>query len=171
MLLRPIDAMNLILILSIHQFSIQGREPYICDFIKTKRKKKLGCWLVFKHLQISFFQIWYDSKDYQLGMMIETTELYIFISLWMTLTIVQGHSCIRNEKLLCPMSHKFKYRFWWNLVCCHNLSVCWSACYIHFAQVVFKGGNPVDMILWNICLTSTCVMTLVDRFVSNLVLC
>ena len=31
-------------------------------------------------------------------MMIGTTKLYIFISIWMTLTFIQGHSCMRNKK-------------------------------------------------------------------------
>ena len=30
-------------------------------------------------------------------MMIETTMLYIFISVWMTFTFIQGHSCMRNK--------------------------------------------------------------------------
>ena len=42
------------------------------------------------HLQTSFFQIWYDA-------MIDTTELYIFMQVWMILTLIfiQGHSCMR----------------------------------------------------------------------------
>ena len=32
------------------------------------------------------------------------------------------------QKLQCPFSHKFKYRFWWSLVCCHNFLVCLSSC-------------------------------------------
>ena len=37
-----------------------------------------------------------------------------------------------------------------------------------FVQVMFKGGNSA-VILCNICLTSSCVGALVNRFVSNLV--
>ena len=29
--------------------------------------------------------------------MMKTTKLYIFISVWMTLTFIQSHSCIRNQ--------------------------------------------------------------------------
>ena len=48
---------------------------------------------------------------------------------------------MKNQKLHCPFSHKFKYQFGWNSVCCHNLLVCWSPCEIYFAQILFKGEN------------------------------
>ena len=35
--------------------------------------------------------------SFNLGMMIDTTRLYIFISGWMTLTFIQSHSCMKNE--------------------------------------------------------------------------
>ena len=38
--------------------------------------------------------------------MINITKHYIFITVWMTLTVNQGHSCISNQKLLCPFSCK-----------------------------------------------------------------
>ena len=38
-----------------------------------------------------------------------TTKFYIFISVWMTLPFIQGHSCIRNQKLGCMFSRKLKY--------------------------------------------------------------
>ena len=31
--------------------------------------------------------------------MIENTKLYILILVWMTLIFIQGHSCMRNQKL------------------------------------------------------------------------
>ena len=40
-------------------------------------------------------------------MMIETTKHYDLISVWMTLTFIQGNSCMRKQKLLCPFSWKF----------------------------------------------------------------
>ena len=33
-------------------------------------------------------------------MIIGTTRLYILLSVWMTLTFVQGHTCTRNKKNL-----------------------------------------------------------------------
>ena len=41
-------------------------------------------------------------------MTIETTKLYIFISTSITLIFFQGHSRVRNEKLLCPFSRKIE---------------------------------------------------------------
>ena len=50
--------MSLILILS-RPFNIQGAEPYLCDFIKLNLRG-----LVFRHLQIDFFQTWYEVRDH-----------------------------------------------------------------------------------------------------------
>ena len=133
--------MNLIFILSC-LFNIQGKEPYLYDFIKKKR-----LWLQFRHLQ---------TYSFKLRMMIKTTKLNILISVWMTLTFIQGHNCVRNKKLWCPCPHKFLYQSGWNSVCCHNLLVCWSSCSSYFAQVIFQGDNSADVILWNMCLTLSC---------------
>ena len=52
--------------------------------------------------------------SFKLGMLMETMKLYILISVtfskgpvWMTLTFIQDHSCMRNQKLLLPFSGKF----------------------------------------------------------------
>ena len=79
-LLRLVDVMNLKFI-SFHPFNIQGREPYLCDFVE-------------KTLTLVCIQTFADQ--FQLGVMIETAKLYILISVWMTLTVIQSHSCIRN---------------------------------------------------------------------------
>ena len=70
----------------------------------------------------------YGSISFRLVVMVRTTELYILIPVWMTLTFIEGHSCIRNQKLQCPFSDTFKYQFGWNSGCCNNLLVCWSSC-------------------------------------------
>ena len=46
-------------------------------------------------------------SDLDVGLMIETTEFYILIPVWMTLTFIQCHSCLRKEKFLCPSSWNF----------------------------------------------------------------
>ena len=33
-------------------------------------------------------------------MVIETTELYILLPVWITLTFIQGHGSVRDQKLL-----------------------------------------------------------------------
>ena len=39
----------------------------------------------------------YRLISFKLGMVIETTKFYILKSVWMTLTLIQGHSCMRNQ--------------------------------------------------------------------------
>ena len=67
-----------------HPFSFLGREPYLCDFVKKKNNKKtLNIGLYSGTCSLDFFQTWYDDRD---------LKLYILISVWMALTVFQGHS-------------------------------------------------------------------------------
>ena len=54
------------------------------------------------------------------GVMIECTKLYILISVWMTLIVIQG-TVVWKIRTLVFFSCKIKYLFGWNSVCCHNL--------------------------------------------------
>ena len=95
LLLRLAGVINHIVVLSC-PFNIPGRNCPT-DMILFKKNFNFG---LYSHIcsQISF----------KLDMMIKTTKLYILISVWMTLTFIQGHSCIRNKKKLwCPFSCKF----------------------------------------------------------------
>ena len=74
----------LILILS-HLISVQGREPYSCDFVQKKFNIDL-------HLDI------YWPVSFKLCMMTEKSELYILIPVWMTLIIIQGHNHWRKSE-------------------------------------------------------------------------
>ena len=69
--------------------SIQGRIPFLCDF--TRKTINVG-------LSLDVFL----SFSFELCSMIKTTALYILIPVWMTLAFIQGHSCMRNQKLLGP---------------------------------------------------------------------
>ena len=91
-LLRCVRVINLMLILS-HSFNTQGKEPYLCDFFK-------------ENVNLGLCSDIYRPIFFKLGTIIETTKFYILISVWMTLTFIQGHSCMRNQKLLCPFSWK-----------------------------------------------------------------
>ena len=71
-------------------------------------------------------------------MVIETTMLYILISVWMTLTFIQGHSCMSSHNLQWVFSQKFYFWFGWNSVCCHNLLVCWSSCWFYFCTILYS---------------------------------
>ena len=56
-----------------------------------------------KNFDIGLYLDIYWPISFKLGIMIETTNLNIFISVWMTLTFIHGHSSIRNQKRWCPI--------------------------------------------------------------------
>ena len=84
-LLRFVSVINLIFISSC-PFVVHGREPYLYYFV-WKQNLNVGL----------FSDIWRPIY-FKLGMMIRTTKLYMLIPVWITLTFIQGHSCIRNSK-------------------------------------------------------------------------
>ena len=65
----------------------------------------------------------YRPISFKFSIMIETTKLYILISVWMTLTF-KVTIAWEIKKLWCPSSWKLCDRFGWNSVCGHNLLVC-----------------------------------------------
>ena len=87
-LLRLVGVMNLILFSSRPLLNSQGREP--ACLILLKQFFALAC-----------VQTFTDRFLFKLAL-IETTMLFILISVWMTWTITQGHNCMRNQKLWCP---------------------------------------------------------------------
>ena len=86
--------------------------------------------------------------------MIKTTKFYILVSVWMTWPSFK-------VRVVCL--------FYVYSVRCHNLLVCWRSCKIFAKQVILKGDNSADVIWLDTHLTSPCVWTLVNWFVSNLV--
>ena len=67
-----------------HLVNIEGREPYLCDFIKKE--------------QIALYSDICRPISFKLDMMIGTTKLSIFCSVWIILTFFQGHSFMRYSK-------------------------------------------------------------------------
>ena len=65
-LVRLYDVMNLIHILS-HPFNIQGREPYLPEFVGGKT------------FNIGWYSDIYRPISFKLGMIVETTKLYVLI--------------------------------------------------------------------------------------------
>ena len=122
--------MNFIVILSCpFQYSSQRTADVILlkkNFKKRKKKitQTLAC--------VWTFTDWFHSNL----LMIEITKVYISIPLWMILTFIQSHSCVRNQKLLFLFPGKFCCWFGWNLICCHNLLVCGSSFQSCFAHIV-----------------------------------
>ena len=91
-----------------------------------------------QHLQTDFFPAWNDERDYQ--------ALHFDVSL-VTWAFIQGHSFIRDQKLLCPFYQKFHSQFGWNSVCCHNLLHGEICTRFYFVHVIFMGDNSADVIL------------------------
>ena len=104
-LLRPVGVKNLVLSL-FRSFNIEGREPYLSDFVN-------------KSLAFACIQTFTDQF---LSSLIEATKLYILTSVWMSLTFIQGGSCMKNPDLLCPFSGEFRFWFGWSSV---YATTCW----------------------------------------------
>ena len=116
------------------------------SFDKCSRERTILIWFwLEKQQQISV--IMYSNIYFKLNMMIEITKLYILMPVLMTLALIQGFSCMKNQKLPCPFSCRFLSRFGWNSLCCHKLLVWWSSCKVCFTGVVFKGENSIYVIL------------------------
>ena len=69
-----------------HWMSIQGREPYLCDLFKRR-------------ISVDLCMDIYGGIAFKLGMMIENTYRCISIPVWMTLTFIECHICMRNLNL------------------------------------------------------------------------
>ena len=102
--------------------------------------------------------------SFKVGVIIEITKLCILIPVWMTMMFIQGHSCVINQKLLGPFSHKFLKQFEKKF----SQLVCWNPCQVCSTQLIFKGEISVNVIFENMPLTLACVGTLVNQFFSNL---
>ena len=88
--------------------------------------------------------------------------LYILIPVWMTLTFIQGHSCITVRNFCVHFLRQFTVDL---------DEIEFVEAHAYFAQVIFKGENFASAILLNTRLTSSCFWTLVNQLVSNLVWC
>ena len=95
-------------------FNIQGREPWLCDFVHKKKQQKTITHTNTKQnkktvmlVYVQTFTDWFLSTWY--GAIV--TMLLIFMSVRMTLIFIQGQTCARNQKLWCPFSPKCNYQF------------------------------------------------------------
>ena len=117
-------------------------------------------WLVFRH---------YSSVSFTLDLAVETTILYILISVWMTWTCIQCYSCVKKHPV--SIFSQIEVMVEIQYVATTAQQVCWCYCLIYFTQVLFGEEISADMIWWNICWSMSHVQTLVNCFVSNLVWC
>ena len=66
----------------------------------SRERTLLLCFNSFFNINIRLYSHIYRAISFKLDIMVETTELYILISVWITLTGIQGHSCIKKIKAL-----------------------------------------------------------------------
>ena len=160
-LMRHVGMTNLIFILSC-LVKVQGRQFYLFGFLKK--------------LNIGMYLDIYGLISFKLGLM---RMNYILISVWMILTIIQGHSCMRNQELL----HLFAWnRFGWNVVCCHNIlkiilnlfclcsiqgrKLVLGLSFFFYIKYTFNSG-----LCWGIPLRVAYVGAYMDQFLSKFVWC
>ena len=75
----------------------------------------------------AFFQTFENWISFKLEIVLHINELDYLMLVWMFLTVLQGHRLTRKQN---PM-----YLF--SQICCCDLLVCWSSCWIHFTQIEF----------------------------------
>ena len=71
-------------------------------FSQYSKERNLVMSFRLENFGIDLYSDIYRMISLKLDMMIETTKLYIFIRVWMTLTFIQGLGCMRNQSLWCP---------------------------------------------------------------------
>ena len=67
----------------------------LADFVKDKEKQ------INKQLQTNsglHFAI-YKQISFKVGWMIDTTKLFSLIAVWMTLTIIRNHNCVKKAEI------------------------------------------------------------------------
>ena len=81
------------------QFNAEGRKQYSSDILsRTKQKKPKQKQTSKDTSNLSLHWGIYRPISFKLYLMIETTEHYHFIPVWMTLTLIHGHSCMTKSK-------------------------------------------------------------------------
>ena len=85
-----------------------------------------------------------DPMWFKLGMMIDTTELYIMTQVYITLTLIHGDRHARKVELLCQLSPKVINGFRWHLASCWDLLVRLSD--THFLCDYYSRENPTSVI-------------------------
>ena len=59
-----------------------------------------------------------DLISFKLGIVIETAELYILMPSCMTFTFIDGHSSMRNQKLVYLFTELVWMNFWFSATAC-----------------------------------------------------
>ena len=109
------------------------------------------CW--FTHCIIIFFNFGKHSDVYELfcfklPLVVGTTELYILILAFVTLTLTEGNRDVRKQNHLQQLSHKVWNGFGWNLISCCDLLVWWSSKSIHLANPYSREAIQLSLFHW-----------------------
>ena len=113
-----------------------------------------------KTFNVSVYLDIYKSVWCRIGLMIDTVVLYIFILVYLTLTVIQGHRFSRKQKLLCQLFHKIFNWFEWNMVYCWDLLVWWTSYSCILMSFCLRKKKPTS--------TLACNQTFKDWFLSKL---
>ena len=97
--------------------------------------------LTFWHLQTNFF--------FKLDLVMDTTVLFCLIPIWMTLTFIQGHNCMRKQKL--PSSFSCKFLWIWRKFSVLAWSVGMSKCMLNFVCMITVQVVNFAMVIFIIC--------------------
>ena len=77
---------------------------YVWVRLLEQRKELLFYWLRQK-TNVGMHSDIYDLLCFTAGVMIDTAELYIWITVYLTLTLIQGHRSARKQELMQQLSH------------------------------------------------------------------
>ena len=100
MLLRLVGVMNLMLAFDLFYLIFKGE-----NLTYAISLEKLIAFIM------GLYSNMYRPISLKLGVMIETTKFYILISVWMTVTVIQGHSCVWGDGDVVSIYCTFKYQF------------------------------------------------------------
>ena len=111
------------------------------------------------HLNINLRSYICGPISFKLCLMVEVSELCCLVPVWQTLTFIQSHSCMRKQNLWCSCSHTFFHWNSWNLMCCHDLLVCWNSHKIHVCTINIQRREAClsDFCLKNLYNTCLCL--------------
>ena len=118
-------------------------------------------WLHKKKCSIGMHLDIYESICFELDKMIDTIELYIFILIYLTLALIQGHGSVRKEKLLYQLYHTIFNQFGWKFVYCWDLLGdglhaelgWWTSCWAGVMDFMLSWGDELHAQLgwWTSC--------------------
>ena len=117
-------------------------EIYVCN------QGKYHCFIVSKNvgMHLDVYKLNWFKPDINDRHCWDTTERYILILVWMTLTLIQGCRYATKRRSLRRLPHKVANEFEWSLVCCWDLFIWWISYPFYLVWSVVKEGNPTQVV-------------------------